>query len=80
MDNFFIGAFGGGMFVGATSAEPEVVIPVGQLLTNAIIADPRHLRRRAQTSIFGRGVGGSGNSVDIEISGPTSTASSPPRG
>ncbi|MEL7484887.1 MAG: efflux RND transporter permease subunit, partial [Planctomycetota bacterium] len=36
VSNFFIGAFGGGMFAGAVSGEDQVVIPVGQLLTNAM--------------------------------------------
>lgn len=71
MDNFFIGAFGSSMFVGGTSAEAEVVIPVGQLLTNAIMPIPDTYGGARQTSIFGTGPGGgSGNSVDIEISGP----------
>ena len=71
MDNFFIGAFGSGMFVGGTSAQDEVVVPVGQLLTNAIMPIPDTYGGARQTSIFGSGPGGgSGNSVDIEISGP----------
>ncbi|MFG0326281.1 MAG: efflux RND transporter permease subunit [Phycisphaerales bacterium JB037] len=69
IDNFFIGSFNGGMFVGATSEWPQVVIPVGQLLTLAMNQIPDAFGGARQSSIFGRGVGG-GNSIDIEISGP----------
>jgi HAE1 family hydrophobic/amphiphilic exporter-1 len=72
MNNFFIGAFGSSMFVGGTSAEEEVVIPVGQLLSNAIQPLPDTYGGARQTSIFGTGPGGGGgNSVDVEISGPS---------
>ncbi len=70
VDNFFIGAFGSGMFVGGTSARPEVVIPIGQLLTNAIAPLPDTYGGARQSSIFSGGPGGSGNSVDVEVSGP----------
>lgn len=69
VDNFFIGAFDGGMFVGATSTEEQVVLPVGQLLTNAMNDIPDAFGGANQSSLFGRGVGG-GNSIDIEILGP----------
>lgn len=69
IDNFFIGAFRGGMFMGATSAIEEVVIPVGQLLTNAMNTIPDAFGGAQQSSIFGMGIG-AGNTVDLEISGP----------
>ncbi len=69
VDNFFVGAFGGSMFAGATSSNPEVVIPVGQLLSNAFGTVPDAYGGASQTSLFGRGVG-SGGSIDIEIMGP----------
>jgi HAE1 family hydrophobic/amphiphilic exporter-1 len=69
IENFFIGAFNGGMFVGATSQDEERVIPVGQLLTVTMNTIPGAFGGARQTSIFGRGPGG-GNSVDVEISGP----------
>ncbi|MEC9373239.1 MAG: efflux RND transporter permease subunit [Planctomycetota bacterium] len=69
VENFFIGAFGGGMFVGATSQDEQVVIPIGQLLTNAMGTIPDAFGGARQTSLWGRGIGG-GNSVNIEISGP----------
>ncbi|MEO1007184.1 MAG: efflux RND transporter permease subunit [Planctomycetota bacterium] len=70
VENFFIGAFGGGMFAGATSAEEQVVIPVGQLLSNSMTGLNSDIFGGAsQSSLFGRGIGG-GGTVDIEISGP----------
>ncbi|MEQ8850199.1 MAG: efflux RND transporter permease subunit [Phycisphaerales bacterium] len=69
IDNFFIGAFGGGMFMGGTSDLEETVIPVGQLLTNAMMSLPDSFGGARQTSLFGRGIGG-GNTVNLEISGP----------
>lgn len=67
--NFFIGAFNGGMFVGGTSVDPQVVIPVGSLLTNSMNSIPAAFGGARQASIFGRGIG-AGNSIDVEISGP----------
>lgn len=67
--HFFIGAFGPGMFVGATSQKEQVVIPVGQLVTNAMGSIPDSYGGASQTSLFGRGVG-SGNTIDLEVSGP----------
>ncbi|MEO1715486.1 MAG: efflux RND transporter permease subunit [Planctomycetota bacterium] len=69
VQNFFIGAFGGGMFAGAVSGDDQVVIPVGQLLTNAMNTLPDTFGGAQQSSLFGRGVGG-GNTVNIEIMGP----------
>ena len=71
VDNFFIGAFGTSMFIGATSKEEQVVIPIGQLVTNAMGSIPDSYGGASQTSLFGRGPGGgTGNSIDLEISGP----------
>ena len=69
MDNFFIGSFAGNMFVGATSADEQVVIPVGQLLGNAMNTIPDAFGGAQQTSLFGRDIGG-GNSINLEVSGP----------
>lgn len=69
VEQFFIGSFGGGMFIGATSQDPQRVIPVGNLLTTAMNSIPDAFGGAQQSSIFGRGVGG-GNSVNLEISGP----------
>jgi len=69
MKNFFIGAFGDFMFVGGTSTDPSVVIPIGQLLTNSMNELPDTYGGASQTSIFSRGLGG-GNSIDVEIMGP----------
>ena len=69
MDNFFIGSFAGNMFVGATSADDQVVIPIGQLLTNAMNTIPDAFGGAQQSSLFGRSIGG-GNSINLEVSGP----------
>lgn len=69
IENFFIGAFGGAMFAGAVSADEEVVIPVGQLLTNAMNTIPDAFGGARQAGIFATGADG-GNSVNVEISGP----------
>ncbi len=68
IDNFFIGSFGGGMFVGATSTEEQVVIPIGYLLTGAMSGVPDSYGGASQSSLFGRGLG-AGNTVDVEMSG-----------
>lgn len=71
VDNFFIGAFGTQMFIGATSQNEQVVIPVGQLLTNAMSSIPDSYGGAGQSSLFGTGPGGgTGNNIDLEISGP----------
>ncbi|MEM9064369.1 MAG: efflux RND transporter permease subunit [Planctomycetota bacterium] len=69
VDMYFIGSPGGIMFAGARSADPQVVRPIGQLLTNAMSGLPDAFGGAQQSSLFGRGVGG-GNTIDIEISGP----------
>lgn len=69
LENFFIGSFGGSMFVGATSREAQVVMPVGSLLTNAMGTIPDSYGGARQSTIFGRGFS-AGNSISIEISGP----------
>jgi len=69
IENFFIGAFGTGMFVGATSQDELVVIPIGRLLTNSMMSIPDTYGGASQTSLFGGGIGG-GNTIDLEISGP----------
>jgi hydrophobic/amphiphilic exporter-1 (mainly G- bacteria), HAE1 family len=69
IDNMFVGAFGGNMFGGATSAEPQIVVPIGTLLTTAMNTSPDVFGFAAQSSLFGRGVGG-GNTIDVEIAGP----------
>ena len=68
--NFFIGAFNGGMFVGATSAVEEKVLPIGQLLTNSMNTTPDAFGGAAQSSLFGNGING-GNTIDVEIAGPS---------
>jgi hydrophobic/amphiphilic exporter-1 (mainly G- bacteria), HAE1 family len=68
IDNFFIGAFGSGMFIGATSQNPEVVIPVGHLLTSSMMSVPDSFGGAGQSSLFS-GLG-DGGGIRVEISGP----------
>lgn len=68
VENFFIGAFQGGMFVGAVSADEQRVIPVGNLLTGAMNGMPDAFGGASQASIFGGTSGG--NQIQVEISGP----------
>jgi HAE1 family hydrophobic/amphiphilic exporter-1 len=68
IDNFFIGAFGSSMFMGATSQDDQVVIPVGHLLTSAMSGIPDSFGGAGQSSLFG-GLG-TGGSISVEISGP----------
>lgn len=67
VSNYFVGSFGGSMFAGGVSAEPQVVIPVGQLLTNSMSALPDAFGGAGQSSIF-TGIQG-GNTINVEISG-----------
>ncbi len=69
IENFFIGAFDGGMFVGGISQEEQAVIPIANLLTMNMNTIPGTFGGARQFSIFGTGVGG-GNSINVEISGP----------
>lgn len=68
IDNFFIGAVGTSMFIGATSEDPEVVIPVGHLLTSAMSSIPDSFGGARQSSLFGRF--NSGGSIRLQILGP----------
>jgi len=67
IDNFFIGAFGTNLIVGATSQDDQVVIPIGHLVTNAMNTIPDSFGGAGQTSLFGRSSGGS---IRVEILGP----------
>ncbi len=68
IDNFFIGAFGTGMFIGATSQDDQVVIPVGDLLTGSMMTIPDSFGGAGQSSLFG-GLG-RGGGISVEIAGP----------
>jgi len=68
IDNFFIGAFGTNLIIGATSQDPEVVIPIGHLVTSAMNSTPDAFGGAGQTSLFGRF--NSGGSIRIQILGP----------
>ncbi len=68
LDQFFIGAFNGGMFIGGTSQDPQRVRPIANLLTIPIFTLPDTYGGAAQNSIF-TGAGG-GADIRVEISGP----------
>lgn len=69
VENFFVAGFGGGMFAGATSQDPQRVIPVGALLTDAMNALPDAYGGARQVSLFGWGVS-AGGAISVEIAGP----------
>ncbi len=66
IDNFFFVAFGGGVFMGCSSKDPQVVRPLEKVLNSTGFAVPDAFAIFFQTSIFRVG---SGNSVEIEIRG-----------
>ncbi|MBL8763536.1 MAG: efflux RND transporter permease subunit [Phycisphaerae bacterium] len=68
LENIFIGSFQGSMFVGATSHDQQVVLPIAALLTGAMNGMPDAYGGAGQASIFGRGVGG-GDRIQLQISG-----------
>ncbi|MEO0482897.1 MAG: efflux RND transporter permease subunit [Planctomycetota bacterium] len=68
IDNMFIAGFNGVMIAGATSEDPNKVIPVGTKLTSAM-QQPDAYGGAQQTSIFQSGIDG-GSTINIEISGP----------
>ena len=67
IDNFFYVAFGGGVFMGCSSKNPEVVKPLENVLNSTGFSVPDAFAIFFQTSIFQNL--GSGNSVEIEIRG-----------
>ncbi|MEM1164928.1 MAG: efflux RND transporter permease subunit [Planctomycetota bacterium] len=71
VEHYFVGAVPTrttGMFAGATSANEDVVLPLAQLINNAISDVPDTFGGASQSSLFGRGIEG-GNSVDVEVMG-----------
>lgn len=69
IEQAFVGAFNGQMFVGATSQDPQRVIPIANLLTVSMNGMPDAFGGAGQTSIFA-GIGQGGNKINLEISGP----------
>ena len=67
IDNMFIAGFNGAMIAGATSEVPDVVIPIGTLLTMSMQTMDSYGGAQ-QRSIFQSGIEG-GNTVDLELSG-----------
>lgn len=66
IENFFYAAFNGGVFMGCSSKNPEVVRPLENVLNSTGFTVPDAFAIFFQTSIFRVG---SGNSVEIEIRG-----------
>ncbi len=67
IENYFFVSFGGTVFMGASSVDKTNVEPLAGLLTSAMFANPGSFGFATQTSLFGRGLGGT-NTIDIEIS------------
>lgn len=68
IDNYFFVSFGGTIFMGASSKEPQIVRPLVGLLTESMNTIPGAIGFAFQPSIFGRGVGG-GNAIEVEVTG-----------
>jgi hydrophobic/amphiphilic exporter-1 (mainly G- bacteria), HAE1 family len=68
VENYFFGAFGGNIFMGGISRDPENVQPLIPLLNGAMSSVPGAYGFAMQNSLFGRG-GQSSNSVAIELTG-----------
>ncbi len=64
---YFFVSFSGTIFMGCSSADDELVSPLGSVLSGAMGGIPGSFGFAQQASIFGRGVGGA-NSVEVEIS------------
>ncbi|RIK68831.1 MAG: hypothetical protein DCC65_01475 [Planctomycetota bacterium] len=66
IDNFFYVAFGGGVFMGCSSKNPDIVRPLENVLNSTGFTVPDAFAIFFQNSIFRVG---SGNSVEVEIRG-----------
>lgn len=66
---YFIGSFGGGMFVGAKSADPTRVIPVGTLTSTAMNSIPDTFGGASQSSVFQSADDSTSNAILVEIAG-----------
>ncbi|HKQ49336.1 MAG TPA: efflux RND transporter permease subunit [Phycisphaerae bacterium] len=66
IDNFFYVAFGGGVFMGCSSKDPEVVKPLENVLNSTGFSVPDAFAIFFQSSIFRLG---STNTLDVEIRG-----------
>ncbi|MHC4976101.1 MAG: efflux RND transporter permease subunit [Planctomycetota bacterium] len=70
LNTYFVGAFGDSIFVGASSAWPEVVLPISYMITSAMNTIPDAFGGAGQASIFGSFSGGR-NSISVEFLGPS---------
>ncbi len=67
IDNYFFVASGGTIFMGASSADKQIVKPLESLLGSAMSAVPGAFGFAKQFSLFGQSRGGT-NAVDVEMS------------
>ncbi len=71
IENLFMVGFNGGMFGGLTSRDPDRVLPLATLLSNAMsTTSPGVMGFGSQASIFAGGLE-QGNVVSIDITGPS---------
>jgi HAE1 family hydrophobic/amphiphilic exporter-1 len=70
INNFFYVATGRGVFMGAQSSDPLNVAPLADLFTHAAADVPGVFVFATQRSLFERGIT-AGNSIEIEITGPS---------
>lgn len=69
IENYFFVSFQGSAFNGATSGDPANVSGVADLLTAATSSIPGTIGFAQQSSLFGRGAGGS-RTITVEVLGP----------
>ncbi len=68
INNFFFVSFGGSIFMGASSADTQLIRPLAPVITGSMMTIPGAFGIAQQASIFGRGLGGA-NTIDVEITG-----------
>lgn len=66
VDNYFFVRFGSMIFMGASSAEKELVAPLSTILTQSMMSIPGSFGFAMQRSIFGRGAAGT-SAIDVEL-------------
>ncbi len=68
IDEYFMGKFGPLLFIGATSTDPMNVSPLADLLMSSMSQVPGSFGFAAQSSIFGRELGGT-NTIEVQFRG-----------
>jgi len=67
IDRYFYVSFGGTIFMGCSSKDDQLIQPLGSVLSQGMAGIPGSFGFARQTSIFGRGIGGT-NAISVEIS------------